>query len=96
MPGALCELRSTVNVKQGSAVAGLISSKKNLSSPTFVGATALMLIGSGLLSTVSNDTAFEPSQYGYQVIFGFGAGLLFASTSILVTYAQSLDNIGKY
>ncbi|KAJ6782868.1 hypothetical protein PWT90_07962 [Aphanocladium album] len=72
----------------GSAAGGAISSKKNLTFYTLVVASALSMIGTGLMSTIPDGFTPSASQYGYEAILGVGVGLNL-STSTLVTSLQA-------
>jgi hypothetical protein len=54
-----------------------------------------VLLGCGLLSTVSHSRNIDPSQYGYQVILGFGTGLSFSSSMLMIALTNTSDNIGE-
>ncbi|RYP41388.1 hypothetical protein DL767_001026 [Monosporascus sp. MG133] len=69
----------------GSFLAGALSSKRNNTSITLIASLCLQLIGTGLLSTLSNVTTEIKAQYGYQVILGLGIGLSLGAATILVS-----------
>lgn len=69
----------------GSFLGGAISSKRNLTFYTFTGAGCLIMIGTGLLSTLGSDLSIESKCYGFQVVLGLGVGLTFSSISILTS-----------
>ncbi|KAH8879951.1 MFS general substrate transporter [Thozetella sp. PMI_491] len=71
----------------GSAVAGIASVKHNNTWWTLIASGVLMLIGSCLLSTLTDTLTPEAKQYGYQVILGLGIGLNLA-TSTFITSLQ--------
>ncbi|RYP60817.1 hypothetical protein DL770_009922 [Monosporascus sp. CRB-9-2] len=69
----------------GSFLAGAVSSKRNNTSITLIASLCLQLIGTGLLSTLSDVTTEIKAQYGYQVILGLGIGLSLGAATILVS-----------
>lgn len=76
----------------GSFLGGAISSKKNNTSYTLVAASCLQLLGVGLMTTVSGDSAKAAAQYGYQVIFGLGVGLSFSAATIMTNILATEPN----
>ncbi|MCJ1287288.1 hypothetical protein MMC26_006636 [Xylographa opegraphella] len=77
----------------GSTLGGALNSKKNRAFQTLFVAATLMLIGSCLLSTLSNTGAVEPKTYGFQVFIGLGFGLTVSTVSILGSAESELrDN----
>jgi len=72
----------------GSMTGGMFSAKKNNSFWTSNAASCLMLMGSGLLSTLGDTSKPERKEYGFQVILGLGLGLNM-STATFVTSLQS-------
>lgn len=79
----------------GSSFAGFCSSRKNNTFWTLLGASSLMLIGCGLMSSVSGRPSLQPSMYGYQVIFGLGIGMTFSTVIILVSLEVEFRDYGK-
>jgi len=79
----------------GSTLGGVISSKKNLTSYCLIVAACLMLLGCGLLSTISSSRAISSSQYGYQFILGFGVGLSFTTLTMIAALSSTYDTVGK-
>ncbi|KAL6715374.1 hypothetical protein ACLMJK_007640 [Lecanora helva] len=69
----------------GSSIAGFCSSRENNTFWTLLAASSLMLIGSGLLSSLSTSFNISAANYGYQVIFGLGIGMTFSTVIILVS-----------
>lgn len=78
----------------GSSFAGFCSSRKNNTFWTLLGASSLMLIGCGLMSSVSSSASVQPSIYGYQVIFGLGIGMTFSTVIILVSLEVEFRDFG--
>lgn len=78
----------------GSFLGGAISSKRNNTSFTLIGASSLQLLGVGLMSMLTGPDASVSAQYGFQVILGLGVGLSFSAatvmTSILVAERSEL------
>ncbi|PHH77778.1 hypothetical protein CDD80_202 [Ophiocordyceps camponoti-rufipedis] len=67
----------------GSFLGGALSSKRNNTSYTLVGASCLQLLGVGLMTTMNGLQASSAAQYGYQAIFGLGVGLSFSAATIM-------------
>ena len=73
----------------GSAIGGGVSSKKNNTYITIKAASAFMLLGSGLLSTLPTSGQHTKAQLGYEFILGLGIGISL-STMPFVTSMQVL------
>ena len=78
----------------GSTIASWASSKKNNTFYTLMVASSFLLLGSGLLSTTSTGPHLESAVYGYQVIFGLGIGMTFATSVIVTTIEAPLQYYG--
>ena len=76
----------------GSFIGGAVSRGKNRLYPTFVGASCLILLGSGLLSTLDSSATVAARCYGFQVIVGAGVGLTFSSISMLTALEAAYDD----
>jgi hypothetical protein len=80
----------------GILATGVVSSrrpKKNITFWTMSFATALMSIGTGLLSDLPSDGARTKSQYGWEVILGLGVGISFSTATFATSIeAELLDN----
>jgi hypothetical protein len=74
---------------------GAISSKKNLTSQTAIVASCLILLGTGLLSTIKGGHSIDKAVYGYEFILGLGCGLILSSLTMMVNLVTSLDDNGK-
>jgi drug/metabolite transporter (DMT)-like permease len=55
----------------------------------------LEIIGVVLLSRISTSRAIDSAQYGYQIIAGFGTGMINAGLIILVPYIMEKRDLGK-
>ncbi|KAJ3467284.1 hypothetical protein MRS44_004848 [Fusarium solani] len=69
----------------GSFLGGAISSKKNNTSFTLLGASCLQLLGVGLMSTMTRPDGYVKAQYAFQAIFGLGVGLSFSAATIMTS-----------
>lgn len=67
----------------GSFLGGAISSRTNNTGFTLVGASALQLLGIGMMLTIPSEAGPSASHYGFQTIFGLGVGLLFSAATIM-------------
>ncbi|GAB0133498.1 hypothetical protein EsDP_00001905 [Epichloe bromicola] len=76
----------------GSFLGGALSSKRNNTSYTLVGASCLQLLGVGLMTTVSGDSETAVAQYGFQAIFGLGVGLSFSAATIMTNIMATETN----
>lgn len=76
----------------GSFLGGAISSKRNNTSYTLVGASCLQLLGVGLMTTVSGISETAMAQYGFQAIFGLGVGLSFSAATIMTNIMATEPN----
>ncbi|KAH8692258.1 putative MFS multidrug transporter [Talaromyces proteolyticus] len=77
----------------GGGVGGAVSTRKNLTSHTLIFATCLILLGCGLMSTVSDTLTLNKAIYGYQFILGLGTGLTFSSVTMMANLANKPENI---
>jgi len=78
----------------GSFLAGAVSSKRNNTSATLIVASALQLLGVGLIALLDAPEEDTRAQYGYQAIFGLGVGLAYGAATILtgIHSSQSEDH----
>jgi uncharacterized membrane protein YfcA len=81
-------------VLPGSALGGFLSSKQNRSFYTLIGGSAFMMLGAGLIFSMDSDQTAPPRLYGYEVLLGFGIGLIFSSTTVVVKLYASLEDAG--
>lgn len=76
----------------GSFVSGGLSFKKDMLGWTSIVGSALMAIGTGLLSTLENTPEVPKALYGYQVFAGLGFGLTVSSASMLANFECELEH----
>lgn len=69
----------------GSFLAGAISSKRNRTSLTLMLASTLQCVSLACFTTVKNVLSAIAVTYAWQIIFGLGIGLSFASVTILTS-----------
>jgi hypothetical protein len=79
----------------GGGVGGGISTRKNLTSHTLIVAVCLILLGCGLMFTISDTPTLDQAVYGYQCILGLGTGLTFSSVTMMTNLANEPENIGE-
>ena len=68
----------------GIFIAGGLSSKANRTAFTTIVASALQVVGYGLMTTISESSADLGKTYGFQVFLGLGFGISIASTTMMV------------
>ncbi|KAI0154870.1 major facilitator superfamily transporter [Xylariaceae sp. FL1272] len=73
----------------GSAISGRINGHKDRAFETLVVAASSMLLGCGLLSTLSDSKAVEPKALGFLVFIGFGFGLSVATSTMIASFRSS-------
>ena len=69
----------------GSFVAGGLCRKLNNTSSTFMVGSALIVLGVGLLTTLSSSIKIQLKLYGFEVFLGLGIGMVFSSISVTVS-----------
>ncbi|KAI0817782.1 major facilitator superfamily transporter [Xylaria sp. FL0064] len=74
----------------GSAVSGKINGKEDRSCGTLVVATSFMVLGCGLLTTVSGSVSLEAKALGFLVFVGLGFGLSVSTTTMLAALRSSI------
>ena len=67
----------------GSMAAGRMLAGKNISFHIMLAGTCLMVIGTALLSTLSDSESTEKKVYGFQVFIGLGFGLLISTSTFV-------------
>jgi hypothetical protein len=75
-----------------SILAGMYVTVVGYYTPLIIGATALMTVGAGLLTTFDIDTVFR-KWFGYQIIVGLGSGVGFNVPLVAVQTVLSMDDI---
>ena len=69
----------------GSFAAGGVSRKLQSTSFTFIVGSSLILLGTGLLTTLPPLPSISHELYGFQVLLGLGVGMVFSSVSVTVS-----------
>lgn len=87
----------TVFSPLGSAIAGALTGKLKIS-PILVLVVGgiFQTIGLSLMSTLSDAKDIAASQYGFQIITGFGFGLNFATITLMTPPAIEKKDLGRY
>lgn len=70
-------------VAVGATLSGAASTKNNYTFYTFVLASACVVIGDGLFTTLNSDFAIILRTYGASAILGFGTGMTMASATLM-------------
>lgn len=73
----------------GSFTSSFFLRKKNLTFQCLVSAAGLVLLGCGLLTTLSDTVAIEPKCYGFQVILALGVGMTMSAANLLYALPSS-------
>lgn len=84
------------SVAVGSVAGGMLNGAKNRLFETLFIAAALMLLGSGLMTTLSGSQDLEPKALGFLVFIGLGFGLNASSSTILAATESSIRDHGKH
>lgn len=79
----------------GSAISGKVNGKEDRSCETLVVATSFMVLGCGLLTTVSGSVGLEPKALGFLVFVGLGFGLSVSTTTMLAALRSSIRDHGE-
>lgn len=74
---------------------GTLNSKRDNTFYTLNTASALILLGTGLMSTLPVGSNISRAQYGYQFIFGLGCGLTFSTATVMTAYYTRPDERGN-
>lgn len=69
----------------GTMLGGAFSLKKNNTFSSFFMASVYIIIGDGLLSTLSDDPSVPTRLYGFQVLVGFGTGMTLSTISLMTS-----------
>ncbi|PYH96079.1 MFS general substrate transporter [Aspergillus ellipticus CBS 707.79] len=72
----------------GSGLGGFLASKYYGAFFTLNGACGFVLLGAGLLSTIGFNPSIPGKLFGYEVLIGFGFGIIF-STSVMIVKMHS-------
>jgi hypothetical protein len=79
----------------GSALGGAASTKRNNTWWTLVISGILMLVGSALLSTLTDTSSPEPKEWGFQVILGLGLGLNLSTATFITSMSVEFEDHGE-
>ncbi|KAI1383605.1 major facilitator superfamily transporter [Hypoxylon trugodes] len=74
----------------GSVISGALNAKKNRVFETLLTATCLLVLGCGLLSTLSSSIELEPKALGFLVFVGLGFGMVVATSTMVATIQSSM------
>lgn len=80
----------------GSAIAGVISGKKNRLFETLLAACLLMLVGCALETMAAPSAIYEPKVLGFLVFIGIGFGLSASASTMLGAIESPIREHGKY
>ena len=79
----------------GSALGGVLNGKKNNTFYTFTAGSCILLLGSGLLSTLDPTQRVQAKTYGYQAFVGFGFGITVSTVSLMSGLEVSIRDSGE-
>lgn len=87
----------TVFSPVGAATAGVLTGKLKIS-PILVLVVGgiFQTIGLSFMSTLSGSHEIVPSQYGFQIMMGFGFGLNYATLTLMTPAAIEQRDLGRY
>ncbi|KAI0506132.1 major facilitator superfamily transporter [Xylaria bambusicola] len=74
----------------GSVISGKVNGKEDRSCETLIVATSFMILGCGLLTTVSGSVSLEAKALGFLVFVGLGFGLSVSTTTMLAALRSSI------
>lgn len=89
-----CDQDTKLMLCPGSALGGMLSSKRNLAFYTLTVGSAFTLLGSGLLYSIGFDRSIVHRLYGFEVILGFGIGLIFSSSTVFIKLYADIEDAG--
>jgi MFS family permease len=84
------------SVAIGSSLGGMISKTKNRLFETLVVATCLVLLGCGLMSTLSDSFALEGKSLGFLTFIGLGFGMSASASTILAVVESPIREHGTF
>ncbi|KAI5307057.1 hypothetical protein KEM56_005235 [Ascosphaera pollenicola] len=76
----------------GSIIGVAVSSKKNLSFWTMNVGSAFVLLGTGLLFTMDGSKNVAVKTFGFEVIVGFGLGIIASATTIIIKIEAKVED----
>jgi hypothetical protein len=80
----------------GSIVGGGSSAKKNMTFYTMSVGVGLVILGSGLLSSLPGDGHQVTAQYGYEVLLGLGLGMTVSTATFMNSLEVDFVDHGKH
>ncbi|KAI1466940.1 major facilitator superfamily domain-containing protein [Daldinia caldariorum] len=80
----------------GSLLAGAINGKKDRIFETMFVATCLVVLGCGLLSTLSSSPELEQKALGFLVFVGLGFGMVVSTATMVATFHSSIRDHGEF
>lgn len=78
----------------GSAVSGWLNTKKNRTSEILITSACLMLLGCGLMTTLSNSVYLEAKAFGFLVFSGLGFGFSATGAAVIASMESPLRDHG--
>lgn len=76
----------------GSGVGPSLSMKRNNTVATVTAGCAILLVGLGLMHTIDGGQEIAPKLYGFEVIVGFGLGLVISTTTVMIKLSASIED----
>ncbi|KAI2463249.1 major facilitator superfamily transporter [Annulohypoxylon bovei var. microspora] len=76
----------------GSIASGAINGKKNRIFETQIVASCFLVLGCGLLSTLSSSYNLEPKALGFLVFVGLGFGMIVSTATMIATAESSIED----
>lgn len=79
----------------GSAIGGAASFERNNTFWTLNVASCFLIVGCGLMSTLTATLKTEPKQYGFEIILGLGIGMTLSTTTLITSLNTRFIHHGK-
>ncbi|KAI5296860.1 hypothetical protein KEM55_005473, partial [Ascosphaera atra] len=76
----------------GSGVGPSLSMRKNHTVPTVTAGCCFLLLGLGLMFTVGANAAIADKIFGFEIITGFGLGLVVSTTTVMIKLSAKVED----
>jgi hypothetical protein len=79
----------------GSVLGAAASKNRNNTFWTLLVASCLLIVGSGLLSTIPDSLKIPIKQYGFEVILGVGVGMTYSTVTVMTLVEAEFEDVGE-